>query len=677
MTQVHTESQKDKSPGSGRNLSLPAEQLIQVYRTMLRIRRFEERATSLFAEGFIKGTAHSSIGQEAIAAAVCAQLNPDDFIATYHRGHGHCIAKGASTSRMMAELLGKSTGYCGGLGGSMHVADMDLNIIGANGVVAAGLPLATGAALAIKIKGLSQVSVAFFGDGGANEGVFHESLNLAAIWKLPVLFICENNRYAYSTLFSSTTSIDMISDRSISYGIPGITVDGNDAVDVYAAVSDAVERARGGQGPTLIEALTYRWGNHSMRGGVADLRPQEEVKQWIALDPIVRIESKLTSEGVATAVELERISSEINREIEDATTFAKDSPNPNENFMMSSVYAPHIHIDEPDVPDGERSLTFTQAIAEAMTQEMERDPSVFVMGEDIGRLGGSFKATEGMLERFGGERVRETPISEAAFVGCGIGAAIAGLRPIVEIQIFDFVTLTMDMLVNQAAKLRFMLGGRLNVPLVVRGPQGGGIRLAAQHSQSLEAWFTHVPGLMVVAPSSPRDAKGLLVSAIRENNPVIFLESKLLMVSPASPVPSELYAIPLGKGAICQKGTDVTVVATMAMVPRAISAAQLLEREGISVEVIDPRTLSPLDEELVLESVRKTNRLVIAHEAWTQGGFGSEVSAIVTEKAFDWLDAPILRVGALPVPMPYNDELERMVIPSQQRIADAIRECVS
>ncbi len=677
MRQIHTESQKDKSLKSGKNLSLSADQLLRIYRTMLRIRRFEERATSLFAEGLIKGTAHSSIGQEAIAAAVCAQLNPDDFIATYHRGHGHCIAKGASTSRMMAELFGKSTGYCGGLGGSMHVADMDLNIIGANGVVAAGLPLATGAALAITMKGLSQVSVAFFGDGGANEGVFHESLNLAAIWKLPIVFICENNRYAYSTLFSTTTSIDAISDRSTSYGIPGISVDGNDAVDVYAAVSDALERARGGQGPTLIEALTYRWGNHSMRGGVADLRPPEEVKQWIARDPIVRIESELMREGVATAVELERILSDVNLEIDEATTFAKDSPNPTENFMMSAVYAPHIHVDEPDIPDGERKLTFTQAIAEAMTQEMEQDPSVFIMGEDIGRLGGSFKATEGMLERFGSERVRETPISEAAFVGCGIGAAIAGLRPIVEIQIFDFVTLAMDMLVNQAAKLRFMLGGRLNVPLVVRGPQGGGIRLAAQHSQSLEAWFTHVPGLMVVAPSSPRDAKGLLVSAIRENNPVIFLESKLLMVSPASPVPSEHYAIPLGKGAICKKGTDVTVVATMAMVPRAISAAQLLDREGISVEVIDPRTLCPLDEELVLESVRKTNRLVITHEAWTQGGFGSELSAIVTEKAFDWLDAPILRVGALPVPMPYNDELERIVIPSQQRIADAIRECVS
>jgi 2-oxoisovalerate dehydrogenase E1 component len=235
----------------------------------------------------------------------------------------------------------------------------------------------------------------------------------------------------------------------------------------------------------------------------------------------------------------------------------------------------------------------------------------------------------------------------------------------------------MDMLVNQAAKLRFMLGGHLKVPMVLRGPQGGGIRLAAQHSQSLEAWFTHIPGLMVVAPSSPRDAKGLLVAAIREDNPVIFLESKLLMVSPASPVPTEQYAIPLGKGAIRKHGTDVTVVATMAMVPRAISAAQVLEREGISVEVIDPRTLRPLDEELILESVRKTNRLVIAHEAWTQGGFGSEVSAIVTEKAFDWLDAPILRVGALPVPMPYNDELERLVIPSQQRIIDAIRQCVA
>jgi len=304
---------------------------------------------------------------------------------------------------------------------------------------------------------------------------------------------------------------------------------------------------------------------------------------------------------------------------------------------------------------------------------MARDADVFVMGEDVGPTGGIFGVTKGLFDKFGAERVRDTPISEASFVGCGIGAAISGFRPVVEIQIFDFVALTMDMLVNQAAKFRYMLGGKDKVPIVVRGPQGGGIRLAAQHSQSLEAWFAHVPGLVVVAPSTPYDAKGLLVSAIRDDNPVIFLESKLLYLAPPAPVPEELYAIPIGKADVKRPGKDATVIATMAMVPRALQAAEMLEKDGIDVEVIDPRTLRPFDEEAILGSVKKTNRLVIAHEAWKQGGWGAEIAALAAEKALDYLDAPIMRVGALDTPMPYNDALERAVIPSPERIAEAVR----
>ena len=304
---------------------------------------------------------------------------------------------------------------------------------------------------------------------------------------------------------------------------------------------------------------------------------------------------------------------------------------------------------------------------------MARDPRVVVIGEDVAEVGGIFGTTQGLAAAFGTERVRNTPISEAGFVGCGIGAAVAGLRPVVELQIFDFVALTMDMIVNQAAKFRFMQGGGPSVPLVVRGPQGGGIRLAAQHSQSLEAWFTHVPGLVVIAPSTPYEAKGLLVAAIRDDNPVIFLEQKLLYIGPGGPVPEELYAVPIGKGRIRREGTDVTVVATSSMVSRALGAATQLERDGISVEVIDPRTLKPLDEDMILASVAKTNRLVIVHEGWKRGGFGAEVSASVIEKAFDDLDAPIVRLGALDVPMPYNDELERAVIPSQEAIVSTIR----
>lgn len=646
-----------------------------IYRVMLRIRRFEERTTELFLEGLVKGTAHSYVGEEAIASTVCAHLKPDDIIGSYHRGHGHCIAKGADLGKMMAELMGRSGGYCGGLGGSMHIADLSLGILGANGIVGAAMPLCTGAALSARLSGTGRVAVAFFGDGASNQGVFHESMNLAAVWKLPMLFICENNQYALTTPISSTTAGRSIAGRSVAYGISGVQVDGNDVGELAAAVREAVARARAGGGPTLIEALTYRRGQHSMRANLKDPRPEVEQQEWLARDPLPRVEAQLKDRKILTAARIEAIKMETRDEIEKAVDFGKASPQPTPEQALAAVYSPHHVVAQPPHP-GTRELGFIAALNEAMTQEMERDSSVIVMGEDVGLTGGIFQATKGLYDRFGAERVRDTPISEATYVGCAIGAAITGLRPIAEIQIFDLVALTMDMVVNQAAKFRFMLGGKPKVPVVIRGPQGGGVRLAAQHSQSLEAWFSHVPGLVVVGPSTPYDAKGLLISAIRDDNPVIFLESKLLYLTSNGPVPQQPYAIPIGKGDIKRQGTDVTVVATMAMVPRALSAAEELAREGVSVEVIDPRTFRPLDEELILESVRKTHRLVIAHEAWAQFGFGAEVSSIVMEKAFDWLDAPVLRVGAPPVPMPYNDELERWTIPSQGRIADAIRQLV-
>jgi 2-oxoisovalerate dehydrogenase E1 component len=370
---------------------------------------------------------------------------------------------------------------------------------------------------------------------------------------------------------------------------------------------------------------------------------------------------------------IDAIGRAVEDEIAGAITYATDSPEPTVEILLEAVYAPHTAFREPETK-GERELTFPQALNEAIDQEMARDPAVFVMGEDVAETGGIFQVTAGLAGKYGRERVRDTPISEATFCGAGVGAAACGLRPIVEVQIFDFVTLMMDMIVNQAAKFRFMMGGKPTVPLVIRGPQGGGIRLAAQHSQSLEAWFTHVPGLVVIAPSNPYDAKGLLIAAIRDDNPVIFLEHKMLYLGPSGPVPEQPYAIPIGKADIKRAGTDVTIVATQAMVARSLSAAVQLERDGISVEVIDPRTLRPLDEATILASVHKTNRLVVVHEACRRGGFGAEVAAMVSEHAFDWLDAPVVRVGALDTPMPFNDRLEAAVIPSQERIADAVRE---
>jgi 2-oxoisovalerate dehydrogenase E1 component len=557
------------------NLELPPAELERLYVDMVRIRRFEERVVELFQAGLVKGTAHSYAGEEAIAVGACAHLRKDDYVASYHRGHGHCIAKGAKTDRMMAELMGRATGYCQGLGGSMHVADMERNILGANGIVGAAMPLSVGAGLAIKLKGGDQVVIAFFGDGANNQGIFHESLNLATVWRLPVLFVCENNQYALSTSYKHTTAVDSVATRATAYGIPGVRIDGNDVLAVHEAVGLAVRRARQGLGPSLIEALTWRWGQHSMRANLPDPRSAEDMAAWIARDPIQHFGELLSGREVFTGAELAARDAAAREEIDDAVAFAEASPEPEPAVLTAAVYAPHAAHVEP-TERGTREVTFAQALNEAMAQEMERDSSVFLMGEDVADTGGIFQVSKGLLERFGRERVRDTPISEATFCGAGVGAAIAGMRPIVEVQIFDFVTLMMDMLVNQAAKFRYMLGGRPTVPLVVRGPQGGGIRLAAQHSQSLEAWFVHVPGLVVVAPSSAFDAKGLLIAAIRDDNPVIFLEHKLLYLGQAEPVPEAPYAIPLGKAAIRRAGTDVTIVATQMMVGQALQAATRL-----------------------------------------------------------------------------------------------------
>ena len=658
-----------------RNLRANPENLLELFETMYRIRLFEETATGLFKAGRIKGTAHSYAGEEAIAAGVCHGLTVQDFVGSYHRGHGHCIAKGARVDRMMAELLGRATGYCGGLGGSMHIADLSLNILGANGVVGATMPLGAGAALSAKLRGSDAVSVAFFGDGASNQGVFHETLNLASVWKLPMVFVCENNQYALNTAYETTTAVDKISYRAVSYGVPGYTIDGNDAVEVMLVVGEAIERARRGEGPSLIEAMTWRWGPHSMRANLREPRTEEARRSWEAKDPLIRIEDRIKDEAPELLTRVEEIKASLRTEIDEAVKFADSSPEPDLATLSTAVYAPHA-VPAPAPVPASREITYVQALNEALRQEMERDPDVFMMGEDIAETGGIFQVTKGLSEQFGTERIRDTPITEAAFCGAGVGAAIAGLRPVIEVQIFDFVTQMMDMIVNQAAKFRFMNGGTARVPIVIRGPQGGGIRLAAQHSQSLEAWFTHIPGLVVIAPSTPYDAKGLLAAAIRDDNPVIFLEHKMLYLGQASPVPEESYVLPIGKADIKREGTDVTIVATQVMVQRALSAATVLEREGISVEVIDPRTIKPLDEETILQSVRKTNRLIVAHEAVQTGGFGSEVAAIVVDKAFDWLDAPIVRIASLDVPMPFNDTLENQVIPSQARIIEAVRDLV-
>jgi 2-oxoisovalerate dehydrogenase E1 component len=503
--------------------------LLALHAQLVLIRRFEERTAELFKAGEVVGTAHSSVGQEAVAVGAGAVLRPDDFIAGHHRSHGHVLAKGADPARMMAELLGRSTGYCSGFGGSMHIADLELGVLGCNGVVGAGAPIACGAGLSAQQRGTDQVAVAFFGDGAAAQGLSHEAFNLAAVWRLPVVFLCENNQFALSAEWRETRVVEDIAERAAGYGMPSEIVDGNDVLAVRDAVGRAVARARAGEGPTLVEAKTYRRLEHSMRANLPDTRDRAVAREWEQRDPLQRFERLLEERGVG-AQRLRRSAAAASAQVEQAIEDARADPVAEPAALLDAVYAPHRG--HPPAPGaGTRTLRYTAALREALEQEMEADERVVLLGEDIGRLGGIFTATQGLWERFGAGRVRNTPISEGGFVGAAVGAAMTGLRPVVEIQIFDFVTLAMDALVNQAAKLRFMMGGRASIPLVVRGPSGGGVRLAAQHSQSLEAWFAHVPGLVVVAPSGPADAKGLLAAAIQDDNPVVFLEAKSLLFS--------------------------------------------------------------------------------------------------------------------------------------------------
>jgi 2-oxoisovalerate dehydrogenase E1 component len=396
------------------------------------------------------------------------------------------------------------------------------------------------------------------------------------------------------------------------------------------------------------------------------------VEEWEPKDPLPRFERRIRERGELDEAQAAAIRREVEADVNAAVETALGDEDASPDDLLPSVCAPHVQYPAPPEP-GTRPLGFVAAIREALDLELAADPDVIVLGEDVGRVGGLFRATEGLYERYGDERVRDTPLSESGFVGCGIGAALTGLRPVVELQFSDFAGVAFDQILNQAAKLRFMMGGTPRMPLVLRMPSGGGLRLGAQHSQSLEVLFAHLPGLVVVMPSNPFDAKGLLSASIRDDNPVIFLEQKLLFFGEEIPVPEQRYAVELGQARIARQGADVTVIALGAMVAHSLRAARELEREGISIEVVDPRTLAPLDTDTIARSIEKTNRVVIVHEAVQFCGFGAEVAAQIAEECFWDLDAPIIRVGAPSHPVPYHKDLELSTLPSPVDIAAAVR----
>jgi 2-oxoisovalerate dehydrogenase E1 component len=651
----------------------PTGDLVEMHRRMLLIRGFEQRVAALYRDGEVPGFVHLSVGQEAAAVGACWPLRPTDVITSTHRGHGHCLAKGLDPLGMFAELMAKDQGTNRGRGGSMHIADPKLGIFGANGIVAAGLPIAAGAATAARLRADGSVAVAFFGDGAPAQGAFHEALNLAAVWRLPVIFFCENNGYAEFSPVASQHGASL-DQRAAGYGLRYVAVDGNDVVATAAAMEDVVLAARAGDGPAVVEAATYRWHGH-YEGDPQRYRSPEEVREWEARDPLVTHERVLRDAGVPDD-EIKALEASVAAELDGAVEAARRLTAPAPATVHDFVVRARPEHPEPPRPAEDAPVFRTMdAIRAALEAELEADERVFLAGIDVGAGGNVFGLTRGLADRFG-DRVRDTPISETAIMGVGVGAAMAGMRPVVELMYLDFLGVCFDQLLNQAAKLPFMTGGAAEMGLTVRTQFGAGRSSGSQHSQSLEALLAHVPGLTVVMPSTPADTYGLLRAAIQDPNPVVFIENRLLY-GLKGPQPPPDHVVPLGRSAVVRPGADATVVSVSRMVHEALAAAEQVAGEGISVEVIDLRTVAPLEMAPVLDSVQRTSRLLVAHEAAVPFGIGAEIAAIVAREAFWDLDAPIERIGAAATPPPYAPELERAWLPGRDEIAAAIRRLVA
>lgn len=648
--------------------------LLGLYERMVLIREFEETVKFLFLEGAMPGTIHQCQGQEATAVGVCAALQKDDWVTSTFRGHGHALAKGLTVQEMMDELFGAETGCCKGRGGSMHMGNMEKGMVPGIAIVGGGIPLATGMALAFKMQKKPHVAACFFGDGAVAEGAFHEGVNMAAIWDLPVLFICENNLYGASTHVDLVMKNSKISDRAASYGFRGETVDGNDVVAVYEAAQRALAECRSGRGPVLLELLTYRRTGHSRRDP-CHYQPKDEREAWARRDPIDRFAEQLQLSNE----ERDNILKRVQRQLTEAVAQAKVAQHPKETELADFVFSAPATTPRPPVvaPAAPRRLGIAEALREGIAEEMAADQSVFCIGEDIGipgGWGGAFTVTLGLEKKFP-DRMINTPIAELGSFGLGVGAAMMGMKPIADVQYGDFLFLASDQIINNAAKMHYMSGGTARVPLLMRAPVGATGR-GSQHAQSMERYFTGVPGLKVVAPSNAYDAKGMLKAALRDGNPVLMFEHKLLYgskgaraeggaVDGSSDIPAEDYTVPLDKAAVRREGNAVTVLGWLLMLHYALQAT-----EGLDAEVIDVRSLSPIDWGTIGVSVLKTGHAVIVEEGPISGGVAAEIAAGIAER---WPTVRVVRVASADVPVPFTPVLENAYRPDVARIADAIK----
>ncbi|QKG58104.1 dehydrogenase [Hymenobacter sp. BRD128] len=645
----------------------PNDLLLRLYRELLKPRLIEEKMLILLRQGKVSKW-FSGIGQEAISVGSTLALNPDEYILPLHRNLGVFTGRGVPLGRLFAQWQGKATGYTKGRDRSFHFGTNEHHIVGMISHLGPQLAVADGIALADVLDKKPRVTLTYSGDGGASEGDFHEALNVAAVWQLPVIFLIENNGYGLSTPSNEQFRFKSFVDKGPAYGMEAVQIDGNNVLEVYDKIRTLAEDLRQHPRPVLVEALTFRMRGHEEASGTKYV-PAELMQEWATKDPVENYEKWLLSEGILSETARVQIRETIKQEIEKGwqETEAAPAPVADASRELADMYQPFAPpVASPPAAGPAPEKRFIDAIQEGLRQSMARFPELVLMGQDIAEYGGVFKITEGFVAEFGKARVRNTPLCESAIVGAGLGLSIRGKKAMVEMQFADFVTCGFNQIVNNLAKSHYRWGQ--NADVVVRMPTGAGTAAGPFHSQSNEAWFTHVPGLKVVYPSNPHDAKGLLCAAFEDPNPVLYFEHKLLYRSLSGPVPEAYYTTPIGQAALAQEGEEVSIITYGLGVHWALAACKEL---SIKADILDLRTLLPWDTEAVARSVRKNGRVLILHEDTLTGGLGGEIAAWIAENCFASLDAPVRRVASLDTAVPFAPPLEAGFLP-QQRLREQL-----